>query len=509
MSHSPQAATDRWREGLVALGFSDDGVRLRGPVPWSGSGAGPAQARVEITPEPAFPFAPPRVVVLDPGAQLEATFHLEMNGTLCLWEDEWAVDEAPWRDPDTLVLRIADWLESTVAGWPGDDSCDLERYLKQDLETFVLYDATALVFDAAVRTTSGPAPGMVIVTDERRKVREFRRGPRRRDTRLAWAADIGVVDRPLRGWDDVAAALGAHAAEVTRLISFGAVTLLLLRYVHGGVLGALALRVERTTVGIQLDACESADTSAVTRSLRAGAAAPELADVRIAVVGCGAIGSSTADLLFRSGVRHLTLVDGERLRPGNIVRHLAGAEHVGWPKTEAVCACLTGVDPDVSRVSTRGPLFDLEDAVDLVQSHQVVLDATGSARASSLLTTAAGRAVPGSGHTVVSVCAQRAGDVVRVDRMPRRGTELHLPALPLLDAATGLRERGCGSPVSPTPPGAVVAAAELAHRVVIDEATRACLLPATIADVRNPQSEPPYHRPGLVTSADLPQGAES
>lgn len=509
MSHSLQAATDRWREGLVALGFSDAGDRLRGSVPWSGSGAGPARARVEISPRPPFPFGPPRVVVLDPGAQLEATFHVEENGALCLWEDEWAVDEAPWRDPDTLVRRIAGWLESTAAGWPGDESCDLERYLEQDQETFVLYDATALVFDAALRTTSGSAPGTVIVTGERRRVRELQGGRRRRrDNRLAWVADIGVLDRPLRGWDDVAAALGAHAAEVTRLISFGAVTLLLLRYVHGGTPGALALRGERTAVGIQLFACESADTSAATRGLRAGAAAPELAEVRIAVVGCGAIGSFAADLLFRSGVRHLTLIDGERLRPGNIVRHLAGAEHFGWPKTEAVRACLAGVDQDVSQVSTRGPLFDLEDAVDLVHGHQVVLDATGSARASSLLA-AAGRAGPGSGHTVVSVCAQRAGDVVRVDRMPLRGTEVHLPALPLLDDATGLRERGCGSPVSPTPPGAVVAAAELAHRVVIDEATRACLLPATIADVRNPQPEPPYHRPGLVTSADLVRAAES
>jgi hypothetical protein len=47
----------------------------------------------------------------------------------------------------------------------------------------------------------------------------------------------------------------------------------------------------------------------------------------------------------------------------------------------------------------------------------------------------------------------------------------------------------------------VVAAAELAHRVVIDEATRECALPATIADVRRTQREAPFDRIGPVTVA--------
>lgn len=504
--HIEQAAIDRWREGLVALGFSDDGERLRGPVPWSGSGGVPVTARVQITPTEVFPFAPPQVLILDAGAPLEPTFHVDRDGVPCLWEDEWAVDEAPWREPRQLVARVADWMQETAVGWPGDDSCDLERYLSQDLTTFVLYDASTLVFGAPVRTTTGPTPGSITVSTERRRLGDLGTDRRhRKDNRLAWVADMGAVTRPVRTWSDVAAALGPRAAEVARLIGFGVVTLLLLRYTHGGAPGALALRVRQTSTGITLVACESADTSAATRSLRAGPAAPRLADARIAVVGCGAIGSFATDLLFRSGVRHLTLADGERLRPGNVVRHLAGVEHLGQHKTDAVCTCLTRVDPDVSGVRTRGPLIDVEDALDLVRGHQVVLDATSSARASSLLATAAERVGPGSGHTVVSACVQRDGEVLRVDRMPLRRGEVHLPALPPRDDTAGLRERGCGSPVSPTPPTAVVAAAELAVRVVLDEATRECALPATIADVRSPQPEPPYRRLGPVTSAKTPE----
>jgi hypothetical protein len=138
----------------------------------------------------------------------------------------------------------------------------------------------------------------------------------------------------------------------------------------------------------------------------------------------------------------------------------------------------------------------------LVRDHDVVLDATGNALASSLLATAAQAVGPGLGHVVVAACVQRDGDVLRVDRLPLRGKERHLPALPLLDDDAHPREQGCGSPVSPAPPGAVIAAAELAHRVVIDEATRACTLPATVAEVRYAQPEPPYDRVGRITSDD-------
>lgn len=504
------AVTDLWREGLTAHGFSDDGERLIGPVSWTRSNGARAIARVQVTPTPAFPFAPPEVLILDAGAPLETTFHVDERGVPCLWEDEWAVDEAPWRDPGDLLARVADWMENTSAGWPGDDSCDLERYLEQDLTTLVLYDADNLVLDVPVRTMMGTTRGTVTITGEPRRIRDVCNGRRhRKDNRLAWVADIGPISRPLTGWGDVVAALGLRAVDVDRLIRFGLVTFLLLRYTHGGASGALALRVRPTSTGIRLLACESADTSAGTRGLRAGSAASRLADVHVAVVGCGAIGSFAAELLFRSGVRHLTLVDGERLRPGNVVRHLAGVEHVGWPKTEAVKACLTRVEPDVSAVRTGGSLMDLEDAVKLVRHHQVVLDATGSARASSLLATAVDRITRRMGHTVVSACVQRDGEVVRVDRMPLRSGEVYLPALPIRGDGSEMRERGCGSPVSRTPPGAVLAGAELAVRVVLDEATRERALPATVVEVHTAQQEAPYDRIGRVSSVEMPREAAS
>lgn len=111
------------------------------------------------------------------------------------------------------------------------------------------------------------------MTSEQRRVSNLHDiGTRRRkDKRLAWVADIGAVERPLRTWVDVATALGARNDEVARLIGFGVVDLLLLRYSRGRTNSVLALKVRSIPVaGIKVTACESADMSAPTRSVHAG-----------------------------------------------------------------------------------------------------------------------------------------------------------------------------------------------------------------------------------------------
>lgn len=517
MNSTTGQQADRLRAQLVERGFADDGVRLRGPLPWTHSREGQVVARVEIEPDQRFPFAPPQVQVLDPGITLQMTFHVDRPsppgslGNLCLWEDTWPVDEAPWTDPDRLLKRIADWLNQTAAGWPDDDVCDLERYLEPDFDTFVLYDAEHLtdLVGSAVRTRVDRTGGTVVVgnTAHRIKARPGRPGRNRKDKRLAWVEDLGEVFHPVRHWRDIEEVLGARSATVARHIVLGAVNLLLLRYQRGGQHAVLALRVKPTAEGIDVRACESADTSARTRQLRAGAAASALAETKIAVVGCGAVGSFAAAQLFRSGARHLTLIDRERLRPGNVVRHLAGFDQVGRRKVDAVRACLSGIDRAVDSVHPLATMVTTaEEAAEILRHHRIVLDATGSARASSLLAYAANTIGPDSGHVVVSACVQREGDIIRVDRLPPRSGESYLPSLPATERDGQLREDGCGSPVSRTSPGAVIAAADLACRVVIDEITGTRALAASLADVRCIQPETPYTRIGLLSPEPSPSG---
>ncbi len=504
------AERDAWRAALGMVGFSDDGDTLRGPVPWPHPDGRTVTATIEVTITDSFPFSPPPVRVLDPGTAVELTFHRDRDGALCLWRTDVEVGTAPWRDPRRFLDRVAVWLVATAQGWPGDDDCDLERYLPPD-PRMVLYDRDLLVaVPGCVRTFTDPGGQRVTVTGQPQrpptrwrthKHRAGRRNPRRRpkigrkQRRLAWVADIGQPGRPVSDWTSLLAALGPDAGEVSRLVSIGVVEFVVVRYRRAGSDGVLALAVRAASRGKapQVRACESADTSVATRMLRAGAAASELADRRVAVVGAGAVGSFVADLLFRHGVRLLTLVDPQLLRPGNLVRHLAGENMVGYPKVAAVKARLAGLGFDVSGVEDRHDLLTTPaQAIALLREHHLVVDATANARATALLAWATGHIA----RPVVSVCVQRQGGVVRVDRFPLRGAERHLEALPPLAGLDPGRERGCDGPVSPTPPTAVMATAQLACRAVLDELTHDCELPATLLDVLVPQ-EPPYDVVGM------------
>jgi molybdopterin/thiamine biosynthesis adenylyltransferase len=209
------------------------------------------------------------------------------------------------------------------------------------------------------------------------------------------------------------------------------------------------------------------------------------------------VGSYVADLLFRSGIRKLTLIDFERMRPGNVVRHLTDDLTVGMYKVHAVRSRLTLRGLDASQINAViGRISTSDQAYQIFQEHDVVVDATGSDGTTSLLTWMSTT----TDTPLVSVCLQRQGALARVDRYPLRSGESHLPAVHDTDSGPMLREPGCGQPVSPTPPSAVVCAAELATRVVLDELEDVPSLPSTLVDVRIPQDEPPYDRLGLATS---------
>ncbi len=71
-------------------------------------------------------------------------------------------------------------------------------------------------------------------------------------------------------------------------------------------------------------------------------------DRRVALLGCGSLGSGIAELLAKSGVRHLTLVDPELLTYDNIGRSSLGAEAVGQNKASALKSKIERALPHVT-----------------------------------------------------------------------------------------------------------------------------------------------------------------
>jgi molybdopterin/thiamine biosynthesis adenylyltransferase len=215
-------------------------------------------------------------------------------------------------------------------------------------------------------------------------------------------------------------------------------------------------------------------------------------------VGCGAVGSHVADLLYREGARRLNLIDGQLLRPGNVIRHIAPLHLVGYPKVEAVKQVLHDYALGADDIRTsRSKITSPGQALEVLNGSDLVIDATADQQATAMLCWAAAA----SGRPVVTVCVQREGAIARADRFPLRGGEKHLPPVPAMAGPAPIRERGCGDAVSTTPPSAVTAAAELAVELARDELTSSCALPATVLRVLRPQPDSPYDRLSTLAAA--------
>lgn len=483
------ATQQKFVNALEANGF----VRIDATDRWEGSlevvdlNGHPTTAEFEIEIGDGFPFDPPKVT--DISGTSVRTWHHNKDWSLCLYSPR-GVRDRPWARLPELFARITSWFEEAAEGWVNDPpDLDLERYFDQ-ISVFATYEN----LDALV---GKPA---------RAKLRRHRldiagtgtapKGGARSDRRFGWVGDLGELEEPVFDWPTVAARLGDDVATVKKNVLNGQYWFLALRYSRDGHRGCLVLipSVEGNT--IHLTAAQSAATDDQTRRLRAGdpAVVRLLTRKRVAIVGLGAVGSHLADLLARGGVGILHLVDFDYLRPGNLIRHLAGDDAVGVNKAAAVNAALKDdgfIAPE--SVLTTERALDPELAADLIEWADVVVDATADDNVRGLLVEIHKSAAHhGISSHVVSVAAHRSGGIVRSDRWPRSNNPPPHPIPAHPDGETELREGGCGDPVSTTPPMAVVEAAGLGARHVVDSLTGSTSMPDSVVQVLRRQPDSPY-----------------
>jgi len=108
---------------------------------------------------------------------------------------------------------------------------------------------------------------------------------------------------------------------------------------------------------------------------------------RVVVVGCGALGSSLAEMMARAGVAGLTVVDRDYVEESNLQRQSLFEEAdaaAGMPKAVAAEAKLRRINSDVE---VRGVVADLstENADELLKGASLVLDGTDNFEARFLV----------------------------------------------------------------------------------------------------------------------------
>lgn len=107
---------------------------------------------------------------------------------------------------------------------------------------------------------------------------------------------------------------------------------------------------------------------------------------RVIIFGVGGVGSWCAEALVRTGVKHLTLVDFDRVDVTNINRQLMATQQtIGQVKVEALRERLLTINPQ-AEITALCKLFDEESAPTFaLDSYDFIIDAIDSLKDKALL----------------------------------------------------------------------------------------------------------------------------
>lgn len=119
-------------------------------------------------------------------------------------------------------------------------------------------------------------------------------------------------------------------------------------------------------------------------------------EASVVLFGVGGVGSWCAEALVRSGVRRLTLVDGDVVNPSNVNRQLmATTRTVGQPKVEALRERLLDINPEAD-ITPIQAVYNKESAPDFhLEQYDYIIDAIDSLKDKAALIVEAS-ALPGT-----------------------------------------------------------------------------------------------------------------
>ena len=517
------ASLEGFRADLVASGFEPvTGTERRvwrGPIHPGFDGLTDSHA-MDIVFDPGRPVGPPRVFV-----QGLDTNHSTLDGFVCLWRD--GELSGGWETVDGLFSRIEDWCRRAKGGWL-DDDLPFDAYLnfKPKWPVMATFD-----FESLLTGIGGWGDLNGVPTNP--NLLSIRPGPATGPGKLRglWFRTGHLQAPPPRNLSELSRHLRrsqrkgleralAQSREPRGLQVSGGVDIIMFAWQRQERTDLLVMACEGVGDKVEAAALVAEPNDERTLRLRAGPDA-EVLKGRIAVLfGAGALGGQVAVTLAESGIDSLRVVDGDLLSPGNVVRHVAGHDHVGGPKVNAVEASIRDHAPwtDVESITPQTNPYGSQEIAQLIEDFDVVIDATGN---DSFVHPVA-RVAEGLGKPLVSGALFRGGFIGRVQRkalesdssIPGRPDSPDYPIIPPGDPIVDFAEPdlGCSAPVNNAPPASVLACASLIAQAAIDVLTERFDLEDEMIDVYRPLPEAPFDRVGRyrrpVPNAGVGQDSE-
>lgn len=480
---------------LIRAGFEvvagTSSPEWEGPAPSSLCDLPEGTDRMTIRLRDGWPFLHPHVVLT--GANLA---HLNGDGVLCLWEED--DDSRSWLSLSGICERI-DSLCSTLADGvasEGEQVRDAFLAFSPSAVGVALIDNADLFGGSLVDGRRGALHG-VCSSDTCIEIRKGRGKPKHPQGEWYYRESIPLPPKDIEEFrTSLTNAQRRSFDSGVRKAKAGHSRGLRIAVLAWPLAGELEVQVLMLSKTGEMTSISPAFCDESIRRMRAGPDVETLGMVRIALFGCGAIGSHVGLMLAKCGLGRLHVIDGGILRPGNVVRHALGTRAVGRSKVEGLVSEIRQTASWTECLASRGNVYDASRLAEIASSTDLLVDATGSAAFLDLISTIAERStVP-----LVSAALFRGGSIGRVrrqvpghdiairDRSPDEG----FVPIPPGPEPPNLVETGCSAPVNNASPASVMAVASLACQVVVDWVSERRAFSSEIVDVYQPLDSEPF-----------------
>ncbi|MGJ4851921.1 HesA/MoeB/ThiF family protein [Bacillota bacterium Meth-B3] len=100
---------------------------------------------------------------------------------------------------------------------------------------------------------------------------------------------------------------------------------------------------------------------------------------KMLIVGAGCIGASVGEILVRSGIYNLTIVDSDIFKVGNLSRHVLNLNNIGELKELSLCSYLNSLNPHANvEVINDTIIIDEEFKTNIdLDKYDIIIDCTG------------------------------------------------------------------------------------------------------------------------------------
>lgn len=447
-----------------------------------------------------WPYIPPKVFV-----DGIISHHVNAKGEVCLWRR--GDTSQSWTGINGIKQRIQEWCNDSKKGFPGNILHDAHLYYHTSDRASPL-----VILELAALKKSSFIEG---------DFAEFRWGYRNRlvigiddiDTsvktlegRWYFRKSIDVPPTDLKNFRESLKPTQQKNFDRTirDLEKPNGIKQALFCLIWGTKEGfnVLAVIIEKKQDGLKDKALEVAATDKHLLMLRAGSDSQLLQGKTGLILGLGALGSHIALLLAEAGIGKLKISDGDKVRPGNSVRHIAGRQLWGFPKLIAVESVIKQHAP-WTETKLLDPTWNPTMLVEYMKDVDIVVDATGLAAFTEQLSLISEK------HRIslVSAALYRGGAVGRIRRQGDKSDiqiykRIYQPKqFPIIHRTSedivGI-EIGCSDPVINASPVAVVAIASLAVRLIIDLLSNRDEFREECIQVLRELEEPPFNSIGLL-----------